>query len=196
MSERKKNKQITLLTVFAIFVLPVVLAKLALDNQWFTRAATNKGELLQPVQDFSVYLVRQSPKWRLVYQLPAHCDNTCENALYSIQQVWHALGKEADRAQPTVIYTASSDAKAIARLKQQNSVEVLPSPPRQASVTGSQIDAHRPVASSVTSAIYLVDTMNNAMLRYPVSDDRQQAIMNSRDILADVRKLLKLSRIG
>ena len=42
----------------------------------------------------------------------------------------------------------------------------------------------------------LVDTLNNAMLRYPTYEDKKAAVQSSRDILADVKKLLKLSRIG
>ena len=47
-----------------------------------------------------------------------------------------------------------------------------------------------------SNTVLVVDTMNNAMLRYAIPASRKQAIMGSRDILADVRKLLKLSRIG
>jgi hypothetical protein len=34
------------------------------------------------------------------------------------------------------------------------------------------------------------------MLRYPLQEQQEQAVMHSRDILADLKKLLKLSRIG
>jgi hypothetical protein len=34
------------------------------------------------------------------------------------------------------------------------------------------------------------------MLRYPLYQLRQDAVMGSRDVLSDLRKLLKLSRIG
>jgi hypothetical protein len=34
------------------------------------------------------------------------------------------------------------------------------------------------------------------MLSYPLQIEQQQAVMSSRDLLADLKKLLKLSRIG
>ena len=87
----------TLIIMVAVFVLPVVLAKLALDNDWFTKGATNKGQLLAPTIDMSALLENAEPKWSLLYVMPSKCDAVCENALFSINQVWLALGKESDR---------------------------------------------------------------------------------------------------
>ena len=74
----------TLIIMVAVFVLPVVLAKIALENDWFNKASTNKGALLQPTLDLSTMLKESSPTWRLLYILPEQCDLRCENALFSI----------------------------------------------------------------------------------------------------------------
>lgn len=185
MTEKTTRKPYTALALLTVFIVPVVLAKLALDNNWFNRAVTNKGELIQPVMDLSALLDKQPPKWRLVYRVPAHCDAGCENALYSIQQVWLALGRDTERAQPTVLFSKDSDAQTVARLQQDTQIHVV--------AVSTAIPQRNALQANT---VYLVDTLNNAMLRYSVSDDRQRAIMNSRDMLADVRKLLKLSRIG
>ncbi|MBT3135297.1 hypothetical protein KL866_09310 [Alteromonas sp. ALT199] len=171
----------TLIIMVAVFVLPVVMAKLALDNDWFTKGATNKGQLLEPTIDMRALLKDAEPKWRLIYVMPNECDAVCENALFSINQVWLALGKESDRAQAVVITTASSDQAAIAALEDYPFVETLP------------ITTPTTLASS---SVYVVDTQNNAMLFYKIQDDRKDAVMESRNMLADMRKLLKLSRIG
>jgi hypothetical protein len=47
-----------------------------------------------------------------------------------------------------------------------------------------------------TDAIFVADTLDNVILRYPLQIDKEQAILHSRDILSDMRKVLKLSRIG
>ena len=171
----------TLVIMVAVFVLPVVMAKLALDNDWFTKGATNKGQLLAPTIDMSALLKDAEPKWRLLYVMPNECDAVCENALFSINQVWLALGKESDRAQAVVVTSDSSDQVAIAALADYPFVETLP-------VT-------TPTALT-SSSVYIVDTQNNAMLFYEIKDDRKDAVMESRNMLADMRKLLKLSRIG
>jgi len=47
-----------------------------------------------------------------------------------------------------------------------------------------------------TVAIFIADTLDNVILRYPLQVEQKQAILHSRDILSDMRKVLKLSRIG
>lgn len=182
-----KTSKKLVIALIVVFVLPVVLAKLALDNDWFNRGATNKGNLLNPVLDVSAVLETEAPKWRLVYTLPENCDKTCENALFSINQVWLALGKESDRAQAVVIVTESSDEQAVAKISEMPSLHA---------VEASKENVNKSFKSVSGDAIFVVDTLNNAMLYYPVGGDKDVAVMESRNILADVRKLMKLSRIG
>jgi hypothetical protein len=171
----------TLIIMVAVFVLPVVLAKIALENDWFNKASTNKGALLQPTLDLSTMLKESSPTWRLLYILPEQCDQRCENALFSINQVWLALGKESDRAQALVLTTPNSDKTALASLADYPNVATL------------SVDDTGPLAFQ---SVYVVDTLNNAMLFYQISEDKEEAVMESRNMLADIKKLLKLSRIG
>lgn len=171
----------TLLLMIAVFVVPVILAKLALENDWFTKAATNKGQLLTPTIDMSAVFKNEAPKWRLVYAMPSQCDAVCENALFSINQVWLALGKESDRAEALVLLKEDSDNTAVAALSDYPNVSTL---------------ASSNSLSLETNSVYIVDTQNNAMLFYQIKNDRKEAVMESRDMLADIRKLLKLSRIG
>lgn len=187
MSKTASSKKLTAVLLILVFGLPVLLAKLALDNDWFNRGSTNRGELLQPVVDMSVVLEQQAPKWRLLYTLPANCDMRCENAIYSMHQVWIALGKESDRAEAIVLITENSDRTAAQNLKAEASIQTLE--------VGKE-NVNKMFNSVSGNGIFLVDTLNNAMLRYPVFSERQDAVMSSRDMLSDVRKLLKLSRIG
>lgn len=173
----------TLILMVVVFVLPVVLAKLALDNDWFNRGATNKGNLLSPTVDVSLLIEGTEPKWRLMYVLPAECNKVCENALFSINQVWLALGKESDRAEPLVLITPSSDKQALNALAAYPNVRTV------------QVN-DKPTNILAEQSVYIVDTLNNAMLYYRVDGDRQVAVMESRNMLADIKKLLKLSRIG
>jgi len=187
MTKQTYTKRLTFFGVLASFVVPVLIAKVALDNNWFSRGSTNNGELIQPVVDFSATLERQPPKWRLVYRIPSRCDASCKNAIYSIQQVWLALGRETDRAQATLIVTESSDPKVVSGLDSQSRLNI---------VNTDQLSADKRVKQYGDNTVYLVDTLNKAMLRYAVSADREEAVLKSRDILADVKKLMKLSRIG
>lgn len=181
------NKRL-IITLAVVFILPVVLAKLALDNNWFNKAATNKGELLSPTLDMSAIQDKAAePKWQLVYVLPSQCSIECENALYSVEQVWTALGKEHDRVRATVISTPASDLSVARRLNEHSAVKLLKTNVESV----NNVFKGEPV-----NAIFIADTLNNVILRYPLQVEQQQAILHSRDILSDLRKLLKLSRIG
>ncbi|MCW8093330.1 hypothetical protein [Alteromonas sp. ASW11-130] len=176
-----------IILLFAAFIVPVILAKLALDNNWFNQGSTNKGELLQPVKNVNALLADQPKRWRLLYALPNECNEACQNALYSMHQVWLALGKESDRAEVTVLVTEKSDRKTTEQVFSDRNIHTINTTAEK--ITLSDLDIHG-------DEILLVDTLNNAMLRYAVHKDKQTAVMASRDILADLKKLLKLSRIG
>lgn len=183
-----KSNRISAILLVVVFVLPVILAKLALDNDWFNKGATNRGELMQPPLDVSVLITESGePSWRILYVMPDQCDARCKNALYSLEQVWTALGRESDRAKATIILTESSDKQPLLALDGQSHLTVLNS---------DNQNVNKVFKDAPSDGIFLVDTLNNAMLRYPLQEQQEQAVMHSRDILADLKKLLKLSRIG
>lgn len=188
----KKRSKIPLLLI-VVFVLPVILAKLALDNDWFNKAATNRGELISPILNFMPILEQseqpttEEAKWHILYVLPASCGEKCENALYSLNQIWIALGKESDRMSPMVISTPESDPIKVGELMTHENLTLLKTDVKNVNKVFKDV---------ATDGIFLADTLGNIMLRYPTNLEKQQAVMQSRDILADLRKLLKLSRIG
>lgn len=188
MSESKAGgNRKTLILLVVVFVLPVVLAKIALDQDFFNRGATNKGELIQPTLNVNPLLAEQPQKWRVVYVVPSDCDKACQNAIYSIQQIDLALGKESGRANATLIMTPDSDQGIDELIAQDQRTEVL---------NNTQENVNEVFQSVGVNGIFLVDTMNNAMLRYDLQADQELAIMQSRDVLSDLKKMLKLSRIG
>lgn len=182
-----KGSRKALLILVVVFILPVVLAKLALEQDWFNQGSTNKGHLMQPTLDANPLLAEQPKKWRVVYVVPDTCDLACQHSIYSIQQVDLALGKESDRANATLIVTPQSDQTFGQWLAKDQRTEVL---------LNSKENVNKVFNSAGVNGIFLVDTMNNAMLRYDPQPDQKQAIMQSRDVLSDLKKMLKLSRIG
>lgn len=188
MSTTKKNNRSMMLLLAAVFILPVLLAKLALDNGWFNQAATNKGELISPPVDMSVLQAsQQEPKWKLIYVLPEVCGIDCENALYSIAQVRSALGKESDRAEVVVITHEKSNLAQLTLLREKKNTRLL----------ATDLKSLQQVfKENTTDGIFIADTLDNVILRYPLQIEQEQAVLHSRDILSDMRKVLKLSRIG
>lgn len=185
--EKKSNNKVTMIMLVLVFAIPFLLAILALKGDWFNRAATNKGELLAPPVELPDLLRGDTPVWRILYVVPKNCEQKCKNALYSLNQIWEASGREKDRVIPTIVKTEQSDAVVLSELTQASHIEIL------------QSDTNTMNASFMESEpdwLFISDTLGNVILRYPLSSEQQDAIMKSRDVLADLRKLLKLSRIG
>jgi hypothetical protein len=186
---QQKSKKLTALALILVFTLPVILAKLALDNEWFNKGSTNKGQLLNPIIEAGdLFIIEgEEPHWRLAYVIPNNCDLSCENAIFSISQVRTAVGREMDRVDAVFIVTENSDLKAVKNLEENDFGKLL------------KADANNVknlFKESGNNGIFIVDTLGNVILKFNSTLDREQAIMDSRDILADLRKLLKLSRIG
>ncbi|MCC2617008.1 hypothetical protein LJ739_12215 [Aestuariibacter halophilus] len=188
MSEKSPStSKKTLIMVMVAFIVPVLVAKLALDNDWFNRGATNKGELLQPALDARGLFADQPPRWRIAYVMPQQCGNACDNALYSVHQVWLALGREMDRVEPVILATDSSDGTTAQHVSAFENMKLL---------TVSQQSVNQVFKDVAPDGIFLIDTLGNVIMHYPVFEQKEQAVLHSRDILSDLRKLLKLSRIG
>ncbi len=181
---QKKNRMVLLL-LLGVFALPVLLAKLALEFDFFNKSSTNKGQLVSAELNFSEVYQLDTVKWQLLYIHQGQCDSLCENALYSLSQVWSALGKRRDRVQSVVLHQPNDSMQdKLAQFPVIYPVEVTPA-----------IIQHN-VSKQQEPGIYIVDTLSNAVLYYPVAEDKSVAVMMARDMLSDLKKLLKLSRIG
>nr|WP_136250837.1 hypothetical protein [Ningiella ruwaisensis] len=186
MASSNKNK-ISFILLIIVFIVPVVLAKFALEYDWFNKASTNRGELLEPPLNAEILLSEAQRKWHFLYVVPETCDKACENAILSINQVKTAVGREMDRVNAVFIATQDSDQKALEKIAEISATQVLQKEKESVNKVFKDVGV---------SAIFIADTLNNVVLRYPNTADEQQAIMDSRDMLADMKKLLKLSRIG
>lgn len=182
---QNKNKMMLMLLLTA-FVVPVLLAKLALEFEYFSKASTNKGQLLTPTIDTSSIYQLADPKWQIVYFHSGQCEQRCQNALYSLSQVWSALGKKRDRVTPVVLYSSNDQLQSqIAKYPALKEQQLLP----------ARLSAASELIEKDTG-IYIIDTLNNALLFYPMPVEQKDTVMVARDVLSDLRKLLKLSRIG
>ncbi|MCY7295727.1 hypothetical protein [Alteromonas sp. a30] len=177
----------TVFLFLLVFVVPIALAKLALEGEWFNRAATNKGELIHQNVNLSQMYPAREKKWYLAYMSNQPCQKPCELALYSLQQVHTALGPEQDRVSTLALFTDENELSKAkhSEFAQHVFLEQTDSQPLSPLLRNEKLND-----------IFIIDTLGNVVLRYPVHAEKQGAVMASRDMLADMRKLLKLSRIG
>lgn len=153
-------------------VVPLALAFMMLKFEWYTPGATNKGQFVQA--DINVALEHEKPTWSFVYQPSlAHCDSQCEEQVYGLNQTYIALGKHQKDVKAYVLHP---------------SYELAPE---------SRISVAHKVNEQLSSQfLYLVDPFGKVILQYPVGANREQTIQMSKDMLADVKKLLKYARVG
>lgn len=177
--KRRVGKK-TLLVVLMIFILPLLAAKVVLDMGWYTKGVTNNGELLSEV--VRVDWLEKKGKWRLIYVLPKTCASLCENALFQLNQIPIATGREKQRVSSVLLFSDfSSD------IQDENITK------QSLNVKQRQVMALLPFYGS---AIYLVDPLGYVVLAYSLSSKKNMQIIQSKGLLADLRKLMKFSKVG
>ena len=181
MSSLNRSRR-SMIIVFLAFILPVLAAWLFLSQNWY-EAGTNKGTLLQPTITLNQEANQLPEGWQLGYIAPQNCGTTCENTLYVMNQVDVAIGKNTDRLTPVVMHQ-SGDLQAGFNHSAPHITQL---------VTPKLISQ---LSELPENTVFIIDPMHNVMLYYPTHEDKEQMITEGKNMLADLRKLLKLSRIG
>ena len=183
--KHKKKNQRVLLIVAAVFLLPLLAAKLVLSMGWYESGVSNKGNLVQPEIQFTETANAALPaKWRIAYSMPERCEEACLNSLYVAGQLFHALGRQQERVLPVAIAGVGS-AQELPELQADSMVTLVYAP-----------EAQEMLAAIPEHALMIIDPVGNVVLWYQGSEDRRDVVMQGRDLLSDLQKLLKLSRVG
>lgn len=181
-----KSGRKSFLLVCAAFIIPIALAKLALNNQWLNYGVTNQGQLLeQPVslEELSLAHIQPEQNWLIAYNLPAQCSTECVQVFNVLSNTYLALGKEMPRVQsvaltPTTALQNTSAAKLDTTRWQLHS---------QSEKTHKALSPGK---------VFIVDPHGNVVLIHQPPNNAEQLPAFGKAILADMKKLLKYSRIG
>ncbi|AQW60891.1 hypothetical protein [Vibrio owensii] len=170
--------RIVLLSLIVLFALPAVIAKVVLSQGWYETGVTNRGELVEPYTTFE-QLGQTSPLsekgWQLAYVLPSDCQEQCQQQLHLMQQSHIALGKYQERVVP-VIWTSKQSAST--------------------SETMMVMQMNDSLSEKVQAGqMLIVDPLGQLVMAY-TPEANEDLVQLSKDVLADLRKLLKLSRVG
>ncbi len=168
---------------------------------WRPSGSINRGELITPARPLPpVQLTTPEGsvtaaeflrgKWSLIYvtSMPdGTCDARCREALYQIRQVRLSLNEKAERVQRVLLYSGKCCEQPFFSAEQAGLIS--------ANVDSDQGRQLLQVFSGQESEvlgqgrIYLSDPLGNLMMRY-------EASARPKDLLEDLKKLLKLSHIG
>ncbi|HEY3486896.1 MAG TPA: hypothetical protein VGL10_02415 [Gammaproteobacteria bacterium] len=194
-SVNNKNGKLVLILIALAFIAPLLVAAWMLhiaqrDGVWHS---TNHGTLIQPprvLRDFllptyqsSVFtLANIKGKWSMLYipSSPLECDAMCKQAIYHMRQIRLALGREMPRVQRVLLVGPESvwieeiaaeypDMHIVFDFGGANSLQ-------------QQLVPLQP-------GIYVLDPLGNAMMVFPPATD-------PRDILKDLKKMLRISKVG
>ncbi|GAK23130.1 LOW QUALITY PROTEIN: hypothetical protein JCM19052_3756 [Vibrio sp. JCM 19052] len=170
--------RIVLLSLIVLFALPAIIAKVVLSQGWYETGVTNRGELVEPIPHLNNW-GRHSPLsekgWQLAYVLPSDCQEQCQQQLHLMQQSHIALGKYQERVVP-VIWTSKQSAST--------------------SETMIVMQMNDSLSEKVQEGqMLIVDPLGQLVMAY-TPEANEDLVQLSKDVLADLRKLLKLSRVG
>jgi cytochrome oxidase Cu insertion factor (SCO1/SenC/PrrC family) len=184
-----------LLLLFVLFFGPLAMAWVLYygSGGWRPEGRSNHGVLIEPptpLPETALVLADGSSTepdvlrhvWTLLYVDDGVCAEACQEALYRSRQVRIALGKEIDRVQRLYLYRGD---KIDLASDHPDLIVAEANSPGGLDLVAAFPPDERPDRDN----IYLVDPLGNLMMRFPLEDD-------ARDILLDLKKLLKLSRIG
>lgn len=181
--------RLKLLGLFAIAGVPLVLAMVMYFGQILVPVErTNHGELILPALDAGPLVglddsLSTSAPWTLLTWGEGACDAQCRESLYIIRQVNLALGRDASRVRHMLVVPKGAGG-------QTESLALEDYPQLQVRyVERSVLEAVFGERGHENYAIYVVDPLGNLMLRY-------QPGQRGNDVLEDMKKLLRISKIG
>jgi hypothetical protein len=198
-ANRGKNSRRTMLLLAAVFAAPILLAVVWWANidQWRPAHTTNHGDLVtppKPIHGVAVPLALGSGAlspdffhghWTLVYIGPSDCGADCRSALYATRQIRIAVGRDIERVQRLYIVDGKPEHPDQLRSAHPD-LTVVDGSTQAGQQLHRQFDAS---GSAKPGKIYLVDPLGNLMMTYPSQADPE-------GMLADLKQLLRLSRIG
>lgn len=172
--------RLTLVALVLFFALPFIVAKAILSNNWYQSGVTNHGELIEPRVTFASLAIDnplQGRSWQLGFVLPEVCEAACLDRLYIMGQTYLALGKYKERVTPVVYVQAH---------------QMVPELPDsiQRVIVNEDFDQLIPNEGYV-----IADTLGQLVMFFPPATSVNQ-VEHSKGLLSDLRKLLKLSRVG
>ncbi|MEZ9409469.1 MULTISPECIES: hypothetical protein [Vibrio] len=183
LQKRRSKGRLMLIGLILIFALPAIIAKTVLEQHWYTAGVTNSGELVEPrvtLEDVGITLPVAEEGWLVGYIAPTECESLCEQQLHYLNQSYLALGKNKERVTAVVFVAEGVSLKG-----------TINKPDLEFLAGGDQLRAEFAPAS-----IVIIDPLGQLVMEYKSVSEPSQLVSQSKGMIHDLRKLLKLSRVG
>ena len=185
------------LGLIGVFLVPFVAGWLALYVFELKPESGNYGTLVQPVKQLNWPVIKTQTgqifeggfgrKWSFLLFSGEACGEQCQSNLFYMRQIRTLLSRDAERLQNVLISSRSFDASMQLFLQDYPDLFVVEGFSNSKFLSQFATDDVLEVGD--TPRLYLVDPDQNYMMHYPADPDEHR-------VLEDLRKLMKLSKIG
>lgn len=152
--------------------LPLLAAKLVLEFGWFNSGISSKGDW-QQTEVFLLTATNAKAHWRLAVAPTADCDTRCQQALFTIRQLYVGLGRKQAQVEPVFI--------------SEHSVP-------EDYTTFTRYSALQPVPEALQNRILLIDQQGLVLLSYAMPVAQTELATTAKAIRQDLLKLLNYDR--
>jgi len=198
MTQSIKSSRIKLLLVFSLFLGPLLVAFLwyyGLGAAFSPKEKTNYSPLISPIVTMAPFsdqlrdgntftLDSMKHRWTIVHFNDMQCRDRCQKSLYNTRQTRIAVGKDANRIQRVLIAPNENPAGKV--IGEHADLLVISDPNSELL---AQIRSISMRENSGPNDAIMIEPLGNAMMLIPVD-------LNPSLLLKDLKRLLKLSRIG
>lgn len=179
----RRRGRLQLLLILLGVVGPMILATGMYKLQfWVPEGRSYHGELIgngQTRADLGVQA--QEDRWQILVTAPKDCSVDCQQLVYLARQIQIGLGRDAGRA---------SHALAVAQpLSSEYDAKLTREYPQLQRYPLSLTDFQKTAGDKAVPQLWIIDPHGNLVLRYDPT-------VKGKDLLNDLRHLLKLSNIG
>ena len=187
--------RIKFLLIVFIFTVPFVISYyLSKDYHAGGELQTsNYGSFINPIVELSestfddysgenLNVNQHLTKWSLIYRMPKNCSQICSDEIYLVSQVNIALGKDMNRLERVIVLNQTIPSSEVDDL-------VIKYP--KAIVVKNNSSTFINEINKITDryVLLLTDPLGNVILGYDEG-------FEGKKLLKDIKKLLKLSKIG
>ena len=193
----KKNFVIAML----IFLTPILV--ILSSTVWYYSGASlpegrvNNGQLLSPpidvgelgvtyeYQPFNIETIERD--WMIIHFIKGDCSSTCDDAAYVARQANIALNRESIRVSRFLLSESDKDYDILEKYKPLNLATYV-----EGSLIAKEFESQN-INPFEEGSLFIVDPLGNIIMFYGHKEDKNE---NFKQILEDLKKLLRVSKIG
>jgi hypothetical protein len=198
MTQQQKKNRLLILSIFAMSIIPFLIAWGLKENPELVAGRTNNGQLITPAipterSDFSGFdqfttenMAQLSGHWLIINVIPAgECNEFCLDALHKTKQIQLMLNKELTRTRRVVL--VFNDVASVTAAQWWRDDERLLRVKPSAGIIKKMTEIRQ--GNVPEGMLFLMDPLGNLMMQYEPDFDPYE-------VKNDLMHLLRISQIG